>query len=218
MKIVIFDTGTGGELFTQYYQRFNPKAEVLTVIDKDNSPYGGKNEDEIFELTDRAIRKHVGKVDIIVLACNTATAVAIDKLRSKYPKQVFIGFEPMLKTAAKLTETGKVMVLATNATKNAKRYKDLKSRFSEVCVVEPRCDSWAVLIDNGAFTQKDANNALGKLLDGVDVIILACTHYVKVSDGIQQIVGSNITIINPFNAVSKYIDKVVLNTTHSAQG
>lgn len=215
MKIVIFDTGTGGELFSQYFSNLHPKAEIVTVIDRENSPYGGKSKEDIFKLTNKAVQKYIGKVDVIVLACNTATAVAIDEFREKYPEQVFIGFEPMLKTASKLTKTGKVMVLATNATMKSDRYKALKLRFSEIDVIEPNCDSWAKLIDNGTFTQKEAKNALNEQLDGVDVIILACTHYVAASDIVQQVSGENIAVINPFNPVTKYVDKVVLNTMNT---
>lgn len=110
-------------MFAQYYHKFCPEVEVITIIDKENFPYGDRSEDEILVLTDKAIRHYVGRIDAIVLACNTATATAIDKLRIKYPKQIFVGFEPMLKTAASLTKTNEVMILATSATKNTKRYK-----------------------------------------------------------------------------------------------
>lgn len=209
MKVAIFDTGAGGELFSIYFSNLYPEVEVRTAIDSENSPYGDKSEDDIFALTDKMVNNYVGKVDAIVLACNTATAVAIDKLRLKYPKQVFIGFEPMIKTASMLTETGKIMVLATSATKKSDRYKRLKSRFPEINVIEPKCDSWATLIDNASFTQKEAKNALGGLLKGVDVIILACTHYVAILDIIQKIAGRQITVIDPFASVSRHMNKML---------
>lgn len=75
--------------------------------------------------------------------------------------------------------------------------------------MEPYCAAWASLVDNGTFTQNDAKNALSGMLEDVDVIILACTHYVTISDIIKEIVGPDITIINPFDAVSRYVDKIL---------
>jgi len=208
-KVVVFDTGIGGRLFADYLSKY-PGMEIETVIDTDNSPYGTKSKDEIVALTEAAVGDYIDRADAIILACNTATAVAIDELRDRYPDQVFIGFEPMIKTAAELSKTGKVMVLATRATKEADRYKRLKERFSEIAVIEPDCDLWATQIDNGNLDVKDIKNTLEGQLEGIDVIILACTHYVAVSDQIQQIVGPDITVINPFEAVSNYIEKIFL--------
>jgi glutamate racemase len=210
MKIVVFDTGTGGQLFAEYFSVSYPDIEVEVVIDGKNSPYGDKTESEIFDLTEAAIADYIDSAEVIVLACNTATAVAIDKLREKYPSQIFIGFEPMIKTGAKLTKTGKIMVLATGATKKTNRYKRLKARFPEITVIEPNCDSWAAQIDNGNLSQKDIRNALGKQLHGVDIVVLACTHYVAVAEQIQQVAGLSIKIINPFGAVVEYIQNFVI--------
>ncbi|GHU08179.1 glutamate racemase [Alphaproteobacteria bacterium] len=208
-SVVIFDTGTGGRLFAEYFQLNYPDVAVEVVIDDENAPYGDKSNSDIFYLTEATIGKYIGKVDAIVLACNTATAVAIDRLRAKYPSQIFIGFEPMIKTGAKLTQTGKIAVLATSATKKSDRYKALKSRFPEITVIEPNCDTWATKIDSGNLSQNDIKNALDGQLDGVDVIILACTHYVAVVDQIQRIAGPKIRVIYPFAAVSNYIIKLL---------
>lgn len=209
VKIVIFDTGTGGRLFADYFGRVYPNIEIETVIDGDHSPYGDKSDAEIFKLTAAAISDYIGRVDAIVLACNTATAMAIDKLRTKYPNQIFIGFEPMVKTAAKLTKTGKVMVLATSATKRADRYKRLKAQFPEIVIIEPDCDAWAAQIDSGVLSQQNIKNALEGQLEGVDVIILACTHYVAISEQIQRIAGPKVVIINPFKAVARYVANIL---------
>jgi glutamate racemase len=217
-SIVIFDTGAGGVLFAEYFQLAYPEVTVEVVIDDKNSPYGNRTEDDIFMLTEAAISKYIGHADAIVLACNTATAVAIDKLRAKYPNQVFIGFEPMIKTGARLTRTGKIAVLATKATKQSVRYKALKGRFPEVAIIEPNCDSWAAQIDRGDLGQDSIKNVLGGLKDGVDVIILACTHYVAISDQIEAAVGPNVKVANPFSAVANYIVKLLDMSRPTANG
>ena len=209
-KVVVFDTGTGGRLFANHLSIKYPNIKVETVIDLDNSPYGAKSRDEIINLTEDAIKNHIGQTDAIILACNTATAAAIDELRIRYPDQIFIGFEPMIKTGAKLTRTGKIMVLATEATKKADRYNRLKERFSGFAVIEPDCGSWAAQIDSGNLTPKDVKSALAGQLDGIDVIILACTHYVAISEQIKEIVGPKVKVINPFEAVGDYIAKIML--------
>jgi glutamate racemase len=211
-KVVIFDTGTGGLLFAKYFSERFKGFEVVTVIDNKNAPYGNIPEAKIQDLTELAIEKYICKVDAIVLACNTATAVAIDYLRAKYPQQVFFGFEPMIKTAAKLSRTKNVVILATKATKKSARYKNLKQRFANLNIVEPNCDNWASKIDSGTITRRDVEKSLDNKLDNVDIIILACTHYVAIHKLIEEVVGKSIKVIYPFSPVANYIAKIMLNS------
>lgn len=114
MKIGVFDSGIGGKSVANSISQAFPRAEVQYVADTEHMPYGQHERKDIIRLTDAAIQPLLaGGCDVIVLACNTATAAAISELRLKYPHQPFIGLEPMVKTAAKATKTGKIVVCAT---------------------------------------------------------------------------------------------------------
>ena len=116
MKIGVFDSGIGGEAVAAALRHTFPEAVVTTVNDHNNVPYGSKSPEEIIRLTDTALQPlREDNCDVIVLACNTATAVAIETLRSRYPSQFFIGIEPMVKTAASITKTDEIAVCATPA-------------------------------------------------------------------------------------------------------
>lgn len=208
-KIVVFDTGTGGKLFAKYLQAEIPAAEVITVIDTENSPYGNKKSETIRDLVEKALEPYINKVAIIALACNTATANAVEYLREKYPQQFFVGFEPAVKPAGEQSQTRKVMVLATNATLKSTRYQRLRNKYCVnrgVTVYEPDCRKWAKQIDAGKLTEQDIRKTLKKYLsEDIDFVALACTHYNKVADQIQKVVGDQVTVYDPFPAIVSYI-------------
>ncbi|MFV0484854.1 MAG: glutamate racemase [Candidatus Saccharimonadales bacterium] len=213
MKFVVFDTGTGGKLFAKELRGAFPQQEVVEVIDTANSPYGNKSAEEIRELTEGALRGFLQGTEavVIILACNTATAVCADYLRTKYPHRIIVGFEPMLKPAADLTKTGKVIVLATEATKRSERYSRLRQEYGGgMDIYEPDCNGWAAKIDAGTMQAEDARGALVPYLElGADVIVLACTHYVALEEAIRGF-AVNAMVIDPFDAVIEHIKKDIL--------
>ncbi|HSW91204.1 MAG TPA: hypothetical protein VLG09_00980, partial [Candidatus Saccharimonadales bacterium] len=106
MKLGVFDSGIGGKAIAEALSYSFPDATIITVNDAKNVPYGDKTPNEVITFTDNAIQPLLEQqCDIIILACNTATAIAIDILRNRYPAQKFIGIEPMIKTAASITKS-----------------------------------------------------------------------------------------------------------------
>lgn len=202
MKIGIFDSGIGGQAFLKPVQKAFPAAEVIIVDDKAHVPYGLKSDEEIRALTDSAIQPLLD-CDAIVIACNTATAVAIEYLREKYPDVKFVGLEPMLKPASGSTRTGVIGVCATPATLKSERYAHLKRRFTnDVTVLEPDCSDWAELIENNSLNRENIVNDLKIITDSnCDVLALACTHYHWIREVIDEVTGEAITIIDPTKAV-----------------
>jgi len=208
-KIVVFDSGTGGRLFAEFLHQELPHTQITPVIDSENAPYGSKKPATICNLVESALNPHINQSDTIVIACNTATANAIEYLRDKYPNQFFVSFEPAVKPAGEQTKTKNVMVLATNATFKAPRYQRLRNKYCNsrgVTVYEPDCRKWAKLIDTNTISDTDIEKVLKPYLNqDIDFIALACTHYVAIQDRIQNIVGPNVTVFNPFAAVASYI-------------
>jgi glutamate racemase len=190
-----------------------PEAKVISVNDHKNVPYGTKSPSEIIRLTDAAIQPLLYQhCDAIVIACNTATTVAISHLRSTYPLFKFIGIEPMVKPAALQTKTGVIAVLATPQTLKSERYENLKNTWaSKVQVIEPDCHDWAELIEQDKSNEIDVVSVVDALLkQNVDVIVLGCTHYHWLKQRFIDAIGSNpMAVLEPSDAIANRIKDIV---------
>jgi len=208
MKLGVFDSGIGGEAVAAALRIAFPDATIITVNDHKNVPYGSKTPEEIIQLTDVAIRPlRADGCDIIVLACNTATAVAIETLRKRYPEQLFIGIEPMIKTAASFTKTETIAVCATPATLISERYKELCEKYgSHLTILEPDCNNWAYMIENNEINREAIETTINELCEkGADVIVLGCTHYHWIKDLISKIADGRAQIIEPSEAIGRRV-------------
>jgi glutamate racemase len=212
VKIGVFDSGIGGEAVAEKIQRLFPAAVVISVNDSENIPYGLKRRSEIIRLTMKAVKPLVEDAcDAIVVACNTATTNAIGDLRETYPDVHFIGIEPMVKPAAKMTHTGVIAVLATPGTLSSQRYAELKRQWaSHVTVIEPDCSTWADRIERGGADSIDVTTTVEELLRWqVDVIVLGCTHYHWLKDRIQAIAGPKVQVLEPSDAIGARLDSLL---------
>jgi glutamate racemase len=204
MKIGIFDSGKGGEIVAEMLRKTFPDDEFLVVNDRAHLPYGDKTADEIVALTEAAIQPLIGAAEIIIIACNTATAVAIAHLRAKYPDQKFIGFEPAVKPAANDTRAKKIMVLATPATLQSAKYLALKKRFATgVVVIEPDCSTWAGRIENDEFSDDDLRPVIELARrERVDEIVLGCTHYLALQRDLWRALP-HVIIQQPIDGIAR---------------
>lgn len=218
--IGIFDSGIGGLSVFREIKKVLPEERYIYFSDNAHCPYGEKTKEYIIErarhITDFLLEQGA---DVIVIACNTATAAAIKTLRSEYPIS-FIGMEPAVKPAAALTRTGVVGVLATAGTLKAEKYRDTKGRHAEdVSVVEHIGQGFVELVESGATTGQKAEaivmESLEPLLDaGADTIVLGCTHYPFLTETISKVAASltpnrHITIIDPAPAVARHLFEVM---------
>ncbi|MEO5691069.1 MAG: aspartate/glutamate racemase family protein [Candidatus Saccharimonadales bacterium] len=203
MNIGVFDSGIGGKSVANSLTQAFPNATIDYVHDAEHMPYGDKTPDEVRMLTDRAIQPLLG-CDVIVIACNTATALAIEYLRNTYKHQLFIGLEPMIKPAVTLTKTGVITVCATPGTLTSDRYKNLKERFAQyVTVIEPDCSEWAYMIEHNQIDdQKIRDMVTISHEKNSDVIVLACTHYHWIRERIEDLAGPEITVLDPSEAIA----------------
>ena len=211
IHIGIFDSGVGGLSVWKEILRLIPCARFSYVSDGAYCPYGPRSAEEVIERT-RAITRfllHKG-VDIIVVACNTATAAAIDTLRAEFDIS-FIGMEPAVKPAVLNSKSGVVGVLATKGTFNGKLYNNTLHKYgSGVEVLEQIGDGLVELVENGEYEGDKANALLHKYIDpmvneGVDHIVLGCTHYPFLMREIEKITGKGVIIVDPAPAVAKHL-------------
>lgn len=214
--IGIFDSGIGGISVANALVKLLPREKLLYFGDTANLPYGTKPSDLI-----RAYSHSISQFlmnrscKAIVVACNTASAAALNSLREQWPNYPFIGMEPAIKPAAAQTKSQKVGVLATEGTINSHRYADLMNRFAQdVRVLEDPCIGLVELIEQ----QKSDKIYLllrevvePMLNQGVDTIVLGCTHYPFIQKALQKIVGSDVSIINPAPAVARQVKRVLEN-------
>lgn len=212
MRIGVFDSGIGGEAVASKLASSFLDADILTASDKEHVPYGNRSAQEILDLTDAAIQPLLAsRCDIIVIACNTATAVAISTLRERYPNQSFIGLEPMLKPAATQTATGVVAVCATPATLTSPHYHDAKRRnAANVHVVEPDCSEWASLIEANEMNRERIDAMVNECLAAnADVIVLGCTHYHWIEEEIREAANGRVAILEPSEAITRRIRELL---------
>jgi glutamate racemase len=208
MKLGVFDSGIGGEAVAQELAVAFPSAHIMSVNDHEHVPYGDRKAEDITRLTDAAIQPLLtAHCDVIIIACNSATAAAIEILRQRYPTQLFIGLEPMVKPAAAMTRTGTIAVCATPATLGSVRYHRLRDTYTKnVTVIEPDCSSWARLIENNELNEAEVETTVETLLEqNADVIVLACTHYHWIRETIAAVTAGRAQVIDPSEAIVRQV-------------
>ena len=212
MKLGVFDSGIGGEVVAAALQKTFPTAEIITVNDHENVPYGEKSKAQVITLTDSAIQPLLeASCDVIILACNTATALAIEQLRRDYPNQKFIGIEPMIKTAAAATKTGTIAVCATGATLGSQRYQELIERYGKgLTIIEPDCSQWAYWIEHNQLNHAHVKEIIDHVCNqGADVVVLGCTHYHWIKDDIITLARGRATVLEPSEAIGRRVTQLL---------
>lgn len=206
MKLGVFDSGIGGEAVATALSLTFPDADVITVNDHAHVPYGNRSPAEVTLLTNAAIQPLLtAQCDIIILACNTATALALQTLRGAYPQQHFIGIEPMIKTAAEQTKSGIIAVCATPATLASKRYNQLVADYGTgVRIMEPNCRDWAHMIEHDQLNKQLIRQTITTMCEqGADVIVLGCTHYHWIKQLIIETVAGRAVVLEPSDAIGR---------------
>ena len=222
--IGIFDSGEGGLSVLKEITRLLPDEKYIYYSDNAYCPYGEKSPEFIqvraCAITEELLRRGA---DIIVVACNTATAAAISKLRSDYSDAAsdavrervlaltggrhdhirFIGMEPAVKPAALGTKSGTIGVLATAGTLKGSKYLNTKGSVDDnVRVVEHVGRGFVELVESGCLSGKEAEStvraSLSPLLQaGADIIVLGCTHYPLIRSTLGRLMGNDVTLVNP---------------------
>ena len=212
----IFDSGSGGLSVYRELVKVLPRERFIYYSDNAHCPYGEKTALYIQErarfITDFLLGKGA---DIIVVACNTATAAAISMLREKYPSVPFVGMEPAVKPAALGTRTGVIGVLATAGTLKGSKYLHTRGRFEDnVRIAEHVGQGFVELVEAGILDGPEAEAtvraSLQPLLDeGADVVVLGCTHYPFLRPVIERIAGPGVQVIDPAPAVARQAQRLL---------
>lgn len=216
--IGVYDSGVGGLAVFDLLRARLPDADLLYLADQANAPYGELPLAEIGELAEAAVARLIAEaVETVVVACNTASAAALHRLRSRHPATEIVGMEPAVKPAAGSTRSGVVGVLATPATFEAPGYAELIGRFAAgATVLAHPCPGWAAAVETGwpsAEATAAIRDHLLPLFDaGADTLVLACTHYSFLAETIAEVAGPGVTVVDPSPAVVRQAARVATGT------
>ena len=228
MKVGVFDSGLGGLTVVSSIQKVFKGAELFYIADTAYAPYGEKTVQEILNRCDNITQYLLSNhgIEALIIACNTATSAVIKHLREKFPFLIIIGTEPGIKPAILNTKTSRVGVLATPATLKGDKYQLLVNELSnikKVTLYEQACIGLVEQIEKGEINSSKTFNMLEKWLEpmkqnGVDTIVLGCTHYPLVDEIIKKIMGNDITLIETGNAIANRLKLLSEELGHKNQG
>ena len=220
-----FDSGIGGTCILEAFKKLCPDEETVYIADSKNCPYGNKSPEEIVRLSEANVKKLLRKnCKMIVIACNTATAAAIDYLRAKYPHVPFVGLEPAVKPAALRSKTGVVGVLATAGTFNGRLYNETKAKFAKnVTVIAVVADEFVTEVEKlkGCKVEKLQGARAARierivrlrieplLRAGADKIVLGCTHFPHLKPVIEKVCAGRAEVIDPSEAVARQAKRIL---------
>jgi glutamate racemase len=214
--IGVFDSGVGGLSVLRAIRMQLPAEEVVYFADQGHVPYGPRPLDEVRMFSDTITRFLLGyDAKLIVVACNAASAAALQSLRQTFPDIPFVGMEPAVKPAAETTHSGVVGVLATPATFQGALYASVVERFANhVILLQSTCPGLVQQVEQGqleaAETRRILEEALRPMLEqGIDTVVLGCTHYPFVIPLIREIAGGGVRVIDPAPAIALQVERLL---------
>ena len=187
-RVVVFDTGWGGEAFADYLEKELSVVQVIRVIDWRNAPYCNKRKRQIQELVEEALAEYIDMVDAIVLASNVVSAAALWYLRTKHPNQIFVGTS--WPTIRRKDFQKNVLMLTTKSVRRSRDFAALKRRWNGLKMQIVECDEWVDLIDDGEMTPGIMRHEfIHARVERPDIVVLGCTHLLAERDAIEGIFG-----------------------------
>ena len=224
-----FDSGVGGLCILAAFRRLCPDEKTVYIADSENCPYGNKPAEEIVRLSERNVARLLRRrCKMVVVACNTATAAAIDVLRARHPDVPFVGLEPAVKPAALRSKSGVVAVLATQGTFNGRLYNETKAKFAKkTTVIATVADEFVEIVEDafrgvadpaaaelprtwGPSVERVVRAKIEPLLKaGADKIVLGCTHFPHLKGVIEKVCAGRAEVLDPSDAVARQARRVL---------
>ena len=201
--IAVFDSGVGGISVLRHLVRILPGERFIYYGDSANAPYGSRSTEEVRALTLAAVGKLLAEYPLkaLVIACNTATAAAVNDVRAAHPELIVVGIEPALKVAADHFPGGRVGVLATEVTLREEKFDTLLHRFDEnVTIYKIPAPGLVELVEHGKVdapeTEALLRKVLGPYLGKLDAVVLGCTHYPFARNAIRRVLGDDVVLLD----------------------
>lgn len=215
--IGLFDSGMGGlSIWRELYTHL-PNESLLFFGDGVRCPYGSKSKEQILSYTVEAVERLIAEgCKLIVIACNTATAVAIEYLRATYPHIPFVGLEPAVKPAALSSKSGCVAVLATKRSLEGELFTATSARYADrVNILKAVGEGFVELVEQGLENSPEAEACVSRVVEpliaaGADKIVLGCTHYPFLKDTIERVIADReVEVIDSGEAVCRRVEQLL---------
>ena len=215
--IGIYDSGFGGLSVWRELYRALPHESLVYLGDGKNCPYGSKPQEQILQYAYESVEKLLERgCKMIVVACNTATAVAIKYLRETYPDVPFVGLEPAVKPACLTTKSGVVGVVATERSLQGEKFLSTLARYGEgVEVIKAVGRGFVEAVEADAESEEQTESIVREIIEpivesGADVIVLGCTHYPFLRGVIDKVIGDRaVRVIDSGEAVEKRVESLL---------
>lgn len=215
--IGIYDSGMGGLSIHLAVRQRLPREELIYLGDGKNCPYGSRSREEVARLADEAVAHLVAMgCKLVVVACNTATAAAIEALRAKYAPMPIVGMEPAIKPACLRTQSRVVGVLATERSLDGELFRRTAARYgADIEVLTAVGEGFVELVEEGREATPEAVAQVAKVLRpmldrGADEVVLGCTHYPFLLDALHRAAnGAAVHFIDPSEAVARRVEQLL---------
>lgn len=214
--IGVFDSGVGGLTVAREIMRQIPNERIVYFGDTARVPYGSKSQETVTRFSKQIVRfLQTHQVKTIVVACNTASAYALDTLEKEIDIPIIGVVKPGAKVAARVTRNGKIGVIATEATIGSGIYSNyIKKQNANATIYGKACPLFVPLIEEGLLqdpvTDEIARRYLAELIDiDIDTLILGCTHYPLIRSTVGKIMGDGVTLVNPAYETASELKKLL---------
>jgi glutamate racemase len=217
--IAFLDSGVGGLPYLHWVRRHLPEENYIYLADRKHFPYGPKSSGEVFCAVAEGVQNLIRAFDpkLIVLACNTASVSALERLRGEFPGKTFVGTVPAVKPAAERSRNKRIGVLATSATVHARYLDRLIERFASSCtIIRVSGPDIVNFVEKKFFTATPeerlwvlAGAAARFREEGVDTVVLACTHFLYLHAEIHAELGDDVTIIDSREGVGRRVIGII---------
>lgn len=217
--IGVIDSGVGGLTVAKEIMRQLPKETIYYVGDTKRCPYGSRPKEEVIEFTWQMVHFLLKKqIKMLVIACNTATAFALDEIQSTLDIPVVGVVHPGARSALKVTRNNTIGVIGTKNTIESKVYeKALQSINSEVDIFGKACEPFVPLVESNCITGSRAYTVVEQSLadlkqTSIDTLILGCTHYPLLQPVIQDVIGSHVTVISSGDETAREVSTILYHS------
>jgi len=215
-RVGVFDSGLGGLSVWRELRRALPGIDTIYVADQAHIPYGPRTPETILGYSRGIVSFLVEEgCETIVVACNTASAAALQPLRADWPDKTFIGMEPAIKPAVQASRSGVVVVLATATTLEGTLFQQTVQRVAQgVRVLRQPCPGLVEQIERGETDTPATREMLRVFLEqprlaGADVCVLGCTHYAFARAALEELVGDSMHILDPAPAIARRLHSLL---------
>ncbi|MBR4084169.1 MAG: glutamate racemase [Lachnospiraceae bacterium] len=228
--IGVFDSGVGGLTVVKEIMHQMPNEKIVYFGDTARVPYGSKSKDTVTRFSQQIVRfLETFDVKTIVVACNTASAYALEELEKESSIPIIGVVKPGAKAASDVTRNGKIGVIATEATISSGIYNEYITKLNkDVTIYGKACPLFVPLVEEGLLedpvTDEIARRYLTELIDlDIDTLILGCTHYPLIRSTLGKIMGKEVSLVNPAYETALELkellqDRNMLNDRHPALG